>query len=144
MPNQVIFFELTRPNAEVPWAHEYIISVTEQELNDVRVQYYHLREQADGRNNWQSEYVETDNPHVLLLKFTYFNTTSESVNHLALLHYKKLMPEIDKWEKWNTEYNKMWGITRTKMDAHNTPKNSILNYGDYGRVETFGLKFQNQ
>jgi hypothetical protein len=142
MPNQVIFHELKRPNASIPWAHEYIINNQDQELNSVRSQYYQLREYASGDNGWKSEYVETNDPNCIYLKFTYFNATPESVNHRALLHYRKIINDIKEWDNWNILYNKMYGIIKTKIDPHNNPANSILNYGDYGGVETFGLRFQ--
>lgn len=144
MPNQVIFHELKRPNASIPWAHEYIINNHDQELNTVRSQYYQLREYANGGNGWKSEYIGTNDPTCIYLKFTYFNATTESVNHQALLYYRKILPDIKEWDKWSILYNKMYGITHTKIDSHNTPDNSILNYGDYGSVETFGLKYQNR
>lgn len=144
MPNQVIFFEVTRPNADIPWAHEYIINTTDEELKSIRDEYVLLRKLGDGRNGWMSEYIATDDPKKIYIKFTYFNVTSESVNHCALLHYRRILPEVKGYDTWSILYNKSYGIIKTKIDAHNTTENSILNYGDYGRVDAFNLKFQTQ
>jgi hypothetical protein len=142
MPNQVIFHELKRPNASIPWAHEYIISNKDVELNTVLYQFNLLQEYASGNNGWTREYVYTDDPNLMYVKCTYFGATSESVNHRALLHFKQIAANVAEWTQWKNNYQKMYGITKSKIDAHNRPDNSILNYGDYGRVETFGLKFQ--
>jgi hypothetical protein len=142
MPNQVILHELKRPNASIPWAYEYIINNKDEELNTIRNQYCRLRDYANGTHGWKSEYVLTSDPNIIYAKFTYFNATTESVNHQALLYYRRILNDVKEWHEWNILYNKMYGIIKTKIDSHNTPTNSILNYGDYGSVETFGLKFQ--
>lgn len=144
MPNQEIYFEYVRPNADVPWAHEYIIKSADQELKHIQDQYNHLRTYSSEENGLTSQYVKTDNTNMILLKLTYIGTTPESVNHVALLHYKKILPFIKDWEQWSINYNKMWGISRVKIDPHNTLKNSILNNGEYGGYERFAIRFQTQ
>jgi hypothetical protein len=143
MSNEVIFYELKRPNSSIPWAHEYIINCRDEELNDVVAQYHILRQERDGRNGYQDEILYTDNVDIIHSKVTFFNATPESVNHIDLLQYRRLLPLISKYWEWSIQYNKMYGIIKTKLDTYNTPENSILNYGDYGSVDLFGLKFQN-
>ena len=142
MPNQEINFELTRPNAEIPWAHEYIINTLDEKLNEIQAQYNLLRTYGQGQSGLTSKYIPTENQNVIFLKLTYAGATPESVNHLALLHYKKMFPLTKDWERWSIDYNKMWGITKTKIYPHNTHANSILNNGDYGGYERFNVRFQ--
>jgi len=143
MSNEVIFYELKRPNASIPWPHEYIINCQDAELNDVVAQYHVYRSESDGRNGYRAEFVYTKNENLMYSRITYFDATADSVNHRDLLHYRKLLPLIDKYHNWSIQYNKMYGIIKTKLDMYNTPENSILNYGNYGSVDLFGLKFQN-
>lgn len=142
MPNTEIYFELSRPNAEIPWAHEYIINTSDEKLNKIQAQYNLLRTYGQGHGGLTSEYIPTENQNLILLKLTYAGATPESVNHLALLHYKKMLPLTKDWEQWSIEYNKMWGIIKTKIYPHNTLSNSILNNGDYGGYERFKVRFQ--
>lgn len=141
MTNQVVIYEITRPNTEIPWAHEYIINNKDASLNEVYNQYLILRAESDGRNGWKSEYANEDKT-AMLLKVTYNGATPESVSHVASLHYKRILPLIEKWDKWSTQYNKSQGIVKTRIDSHITPKNSILNNGDFGQIDSFSVKFQ--
>jgi len=142
MPSYSIYFELTRPNADIPWAHKYIINSTDEKLNKIKKQHSLLKAYSQGQNGLTAEYLQTDNENLIMLKITYAGATAESVNHVALLHYKKMLPLIKDWEQWSIEYNKMWGITKTKIYPHNTRSNSILNNGDYGSTERFKVRFQ--
>ena len=110
------YFKLTRPNASIQWAHEYILTSKDQELKPVLNQYILLKKFTDGGNGWTTDYFSTDDDCVMWLRCTYDNSTFDSISHQAVLYTKRIKPYIRKWEQWSINYNKMYGIRKVLID----------------------------